>query len=86
MTCELAKVYGLASHLAGGTHHAHRDRGSGLAFTMTWQYRPIFGESGLASRFDFDCDVHQGDGTASILAHDLRSFTCSIHAEKNFRI
>jgi acetoin utilization deacetylase AcuC-like enzyme len=32
----------------------------------------------------FDCDVHQGDGTASILAEDHTIFTCSIHCEKNF--
>jgi acetoin utilization deacetylase AcuC-like enzyme len=34
----------------------------------------------------FDCDVHQGDGTAAILANDAHSFTCSIHAEKNFPV
>ena len=32
----------------------------------------------------FDCDVHQGDGTATILANEPRAFTCSIHCEKNF--
>jgi len=32
----------------------------------------------------FDCDVHQGDGTAAILAGDPELFTCSIHCEKNF--
>src|SRR5690606_37271677 len=32
----------------------------------------------------FDCDVHQGDGTANILADEPRVFTCSIHCEKNF--
>jgi acetoin utilization deacetylase AcuC-like enzyme len=28
--------------------------------------------------------VHQGDGTAAILAHNPFVFTCSIHCEKNF--
>src|SRR5690606_13911272 len=32
----------------------------------------------------FDCDVHQGDGTASILAEGTNIFTCAIHCEKNF--
>ena len=32
----------------------------------------------------FDCDVHQGDGTAAILSEKTGTFTCSIHCEKNF--
>ena len=85
-TCELAKTHGLASHLAGGTHHAHRDRGSGFCIynDLAVSSRYLINK-GLASRvLVFDCDVHQGDGTASILAHDPNIFTCSIHAEKNF--
>ena len=85
-TCELAKIHGLASHLAGGTHHAHRDRGSGFCIynDLAVSSRYLINK-GLASRvLIFDCDVHQGDGTASILAHDPNIFTCSIHAEKNF--
>ena len=85
-TCELAKTHGLASHLAGGTHHAHRDRGSGFCIynDLAVSSRYLINQ-GLASRvLVFDCDVHQGDGTASILAHDPHVFTCSIHAEKNF--
>ena len=31
-----------------------------------------------------DCDVHQGNGTASILANDDAVFTFSIHGAKNF--
>ncbi len=31
-----------------------------------------------------DCDVHQGNGTASILAGDDSVFTFSIHGAKNF--
>ena len=31
-----------------------------------------------------DCDVHQGNGTASILAGDDRVFTFSIHGARNF--
>ena len=87
-TCELAREFGLASHLAGGTHHAHRDRGSGFCIynDLAVSARYLVNR-GLASRvLIFDCDVHQGDGTASILAHDTQVFTCSIHAEKNFPV
>ena len=31
-----------------------------------------------------DCDVHQGNGTAEIFAHDDTVFTLSLHGEKNF--
>jgi acetoin utilization deacetylase AcuC-like enzyme len=87
-TCDLAKTYGLASHLAGGTHHAHFDRGSGFCIynDLAVSARYLINQ-GLASRvLIFDCDVHQGDGTASILAHHPQTFTCSIHAEKNFPV
>ncbi|MEL0224700.1 MAG: histone deacetylase, partial [Gammaproteobacteria bacterium] len=87
-TCELAKTYGLASHLAGGTHHAHYDRGSGFCIynDLAVSARYLVNQ-GLASRvLIFDCDVHQGDGTAAILANDSHTFTCSIHAEKNFPV
>ena len=87
-SCELAKTHGLASHLAGGTHHAHYDRGSGFCIynDLAVSARYLVNE-GLASRvLIFDCDVHQGDGTAAILAHDPHTFTCSIHAEKNFPV
>jgi acetoin utilization deacetylase AcuC-like enzyme len=31
-----------------------------------------------------DCDVHQGDGTASILSNDRSIFTISIHCTENY--
>ena len=86
LTCELACQYGLASHLAGGTHHAHYARGSGFCIyndLAVASHHLI--QSGRASRvLIFDCDVHQGDGTAAMLATHAGTFTCSIHAEKNF--
>lgn len=87
-TCELAHEFGLASHLAGGTHHAHRSRGSGFCIYNDLAVSAHYLiNKGLASRIlIFDCDVHQGDGTASILADNPNAFTCSIHAEKNFPV
>jgi acetoin utilization deacetylase AcuC-like enzyme len=32
----------------------------------------------------FDCDVHQGDGTAKLAENNPNVYTVSIHAEKNF--
>lgn len=77
---------GLACHLAGGTHHAHHDFGSGycllndLAVAALWAV-----ETGRVRRvLILDCDVHQGDGTARILENRPDIFTLSLHAERNF--
>lgn len=86
LAARLALQYGMASHLAGGTHHAHRDFGSGfcllndLAFTA----QSLLADGDLNKLLIFDLDVHQGDGTAAILADEPRAFTSSIHCEKNF--
>lgn len=87
-TCYSALEQGLASHLAGGTHHAHFDRGSGFCiYNDLAVCARLLVEEGYAARIlIFDCDVHQGDGTASILSNDISIFTCSIHAEKNFPV
>ncbi|TAA47465.1 histone deacetylase family protein [Corallincola spongiicola] len=86
LTAELALKYGVACHLAGGTHHAHYDFGSGFCIfnDLAYAARQLI-HSGKAKRIlIFDCDVHQGDGTARILEDDPEVFTCSIHCEKNF--
>jgi len=82
----LALKYGMASHLAGGTHHAHHDFGSGFCILNDLAYAAkTLVESGEAKKIlIFDLDVHQGDGTAAILKDEERVFTCSIHCEKNF--
>jgi len=78
---------GIAVNLAGGTHHAYRDMGSGFC---------VFNDSAIAARSlqkeihphlqvaIIDLDVHQGNGTASILKNDASIFTLSIHGENNF--
>ena len=78
---------GIAANLAGGTHHAYRNAGSGFC---------VFNDSAIAARTlqkeisqhlkiaVIDLDVHQGNGTASILQNDDSIFTLSIHGENNF--
>ncbi|WP_395377300.1 histone deacetylase [Marinicella sp. W31] len=86
LTASIALSYGVACHLAGGTHHAHYDHGRGYCVLndLAVAANAIL-HKGLVQRIlIFDCDVHQGDGTASILANEDRVFTCSIHCEKNF--
>ncbi len=84
--CRAAFEEGVAVNLAGGTHHAHADRGEGFC---------VFNDAAIASRLMVaerratrvaivDLDVHQGNGTASILARDDAIFTLSIHAKNNY--
>ena len=77
---------GLAVNLAGGTHHAHADRPQGFClFNDSVIAARVIQQKGLR-RFPLiiDCDVHQGNGSASILASDASIFTFSIHGEGNF--
>ncbi len=91
------RAEGVAANLAGGTHHAYADKGSGFC---------VFNDSAVAARLMqaewarrqrqyrqpqrplqvavIDLDVHQGNGTASIFSRDASVFTLSLHGEKNF--
>lgn len=75
-----------AANLAGGTHHAYRDFGSGFCvFNDAAIAALAMRAEGRAGRIAIvDCDVHQGDGTAAILADTPDVFTCSLHGAKNF--
>lgn len=84
--CRNALKEGLAVSLAGGTHHAFWDYGQGYC---------VFNDSVIATRaiqaedrvhrvVIVDCDAHQGNGTAAILADDPTVFTFSIHGENGF--
>jgi len=86
LTAQLALKNGVACHLAGGTHHAHYDFASGFCILndLAITAKALLAQNKVKKVLIFDCDVHQGDGTASILADEPRAFTCSIHCEKNF--
>jgi len=84
---------GIAANIAGGTHHAYADKGSGFC---------VFNDAAVAARLMqaeharrhrargplrvaiIDLDVHQGNGTARIFADDDTVFTLSLHGAKNF--
>ncbi|MBI2278411.1 MAG: histone deacetylase [Dechloromonas sp.] len=84
--CRNALLEGVSANLAGGTHHAFRDRGEGFCvFNDAAVAARAMQAEGLAERvLVVDCDVHQGNGTASILAGDDSIFTFSIHGARNF--
>ena len=82
---------GVSANLAGGTHHAYADKGSGFC---------VFNDAAVAARLMqaewgrrnkqplqvaiVDLDVHQGNGTARIFSQDDQVFTLSIHGARNF--
>ncbi|MBH0004186.1 histone deacetylase [Pseudoalteromonas sp. SWYJZ12] len=83
---EAAFSHDLTFNLSGGYHHSHSDFGSGFC---------IFNDLAIAAAhlinteqadtvLIFDCDVHQGDGTAQITQNHNQIITCSIHCEQNF--
>jgi acetoin utilization deacetylase AcuC-like enzyme len=77
---------GVGVNLAGGTHHAFRARGEGYCVFNDAAIAALSLQAqGLIERaVIIDCDVHQGNGTASILAGDPTVFTFSIHAANNY--
>jgi len=84
--CQAALQDGVAVHLAGGTHHAFRERGEGYCvFNDAAVAARVLQRDRLAARIIvIDCDVHQGNGTAAIFHDDPSVFTYSIHGAKNF--
>lgn len=86
LTAWQALRHGVACHLAGGTHHAHYDFGYGFCIfnDLAVTARALLASGQVERLLIFDCDVHQGDGTAALLADEPRAFTCSIHCERNF--
>tara|TARA_Y100000591_G_C21763813_1_gene661620 strand:+ start:172 stop:1014 length:843 start_codon:yes stop_codon:yes gene_type:complete len=77
---------GITGNMAGGTHHAHRDFGSGycvfndLAISAMYAIEHL----GVKRVAILDLDVHQGDGTATILSAVERTRTISVHCSTNF--
>ena len=85
---QVVEYGGIAGNMAGGTHHAHYDFGSGYC---------IFNDLAVCAllaleKYDFDrvaildFDVHQGDGTATILQNIENALTISVHCQGEFPI
>ena len=95
--CDGGAPEGVAANLAGGTHHAYADKGSGYCvfndvavaarlMQAEWhrhrQHRS--GPCRLLRVIVIDLDVHQGNGTAAIFRDDESVFTLSLHGARNF--
>lgn len=84
--CRAALEDGVAVNLAGGTHHARRDRGAGFCVfnDAAVAVRTMQAERRAARVAVVDLDVHQGDGTATMLGDDPSVFTLSLHGANNY--
>src|SRR3954471_4032229 len=81
-----ARSTGLGLNLGGGTHHAGRAAGRGFClFNDVVLAIAVARRAGLLTRaLVVDCDVHQGDGTAELLAGDPDAFALSVHSAVNY--
>ena len=77
----------IAGNMAGGTHHAHSSFGSGYCVfndLAICAFKSIKDYKNVNNVLIIDLDVHQGDGTATILKNHRNIFTFSMHCENNF--
>tara|TARA_R110000851_G_scaffold226470_1_gene379184 strand:- start:17963 stop:18868 length:906 start_codon:yes stop_codon:yes gene_type:complete len=83
---DLALEHGIAIHLTGGYHHAHYNFGSGFCIfnDLVIAARSAIDSEKIDKVLIFDCDVHQGDGTATLTQGCPDIISCSIHCAQNF--
>lgn len=86
LAARLALAHGYAANGAGGSHHAHRETGAGYCVfnDLALAAHRLIAEGDARRVAIVDLDVHQGDGTAELMAHRPDILTFSVHAERNF--
>lgn len=86
LTARLALQQGLACNTAGGSHHAARSGGAGFCVfnDVAVASLELLAKGEVQRILIIDLDVHQGDGTALILAQEPRAYTFSMHCQSNF--
>ena len=84
--CLFAFETGIALNVAGGTHHAFRDRGEGFCLLndMAVAANYLLQQQLAKQILIIDLDVHQGNGTAKIFENDPCVFTFSMHGAHNY--
>lgn len=85
-TCRTALKEGISMNLSGGTHHAFCEFGQGFCLLndSVIAVQVLKAETSLKHILIIDLDVHQGNGTAALLAEDPSVFTFSIHGKNCF--
>jgi acetoin utilization deacetylase AcuC-like enzyme len=86
LASERALTCGAAMNIAGGTHHAFKDRGEGFCLlndqviAADW----LLKKKGIGQILIIDLDVHQGNGTAKMCQEIDKVFTFSMHGKNNY--
>ncbi|MCS6862117.1 MAG: histone deacetylase [Abditibacteriales bacterium] len=82
----LALQRGIGVNLCGGFHHAFAGHGEGFCYIndVAIAIRRLQREGLIERAAVIDCDLHHGNGTASIFYGDPTVFTFSIHEEDNY--
>ena len=77
---------GAAVNVGGGFHHAFPDHGEGFCVLndVAVAIRRLQKALVIERAMTVDCDVHQGNGTASIFAGEKNVYTLSVHQEHNY--
>ena len=88
LAARLALEQGVCYHLGGGFHHAFAGHGEGFCAIndMAVAIRVLERDGAIRRAMVVDCDVHHGNGTASIFAQDPSVFTLSIHHFDNYPV
>ena len=87
LAAQLATERGIACTTAGGSHHARHGGGAGFCVLNDVAVAAhVLSADGVDRVLVIDLDVHQGDGTAEILADRPDLFTFSMHAQKNYPV
>lgn len=88
LAATLALEHGFAANTAGGSHHAMPHGGAGYCVLndLAIAANRLLAEGTVCRVMIVDLDVHQGDGTAVMLAGRPDAFTFSMHAAKNFPV
>lgn len=86
LTADKALENGVAIHLSGGYHHAHKDFGSGFCLfnDLAIAAKHMLDKELVDKVMIIDSDVHHGDGTATICENEPDIVTLSFHCDKNF--
>ncbi|HEX2302828.1 MAG TPA: histone deacetylase [Gaiella sp.] len=86
MAARAALGDGVAANLGGGTHHAFAGYGRGFCVfnDVVTALRELRASRRVRRVLVVDVDVHQGDGTHSLLAADADAFTLSVNGSRNY--
>ncbi len=77
---------GVGFNIGGGFHHAFAGHGEGFCAIndIAVAARALIEDGSIERALIVDCDVHQGNGTATIFLTDPNVYTISIHQFHNY--